>query len=448
MTRLVCIGSLCCPPNLLTLATALVSAGRFDEPTARKYFQQLVYGVQYCHASGVVHRDLKPENLLVDEAGDLKISDFGLSSLHTSSQADAMLHTTCGTPNYVAPEVLGDNGYTGPEADVWSCGIILYVFLAGFLPFEDDNVNRLFEKIQNVEIKYPSWFSADAKSLLRSILVSDPKKRFTLAQVKEHPWFMVDNQNVLGVTELGADLQRMSMDDSAAAVAFGEVKEEILPVEKGKSSSVSSVISTIDSPSTPQALNAFDLINFSGSISRMFDFDKVRPFQPHMPKKYSRFTTDAKLSDVFDLLVETMQKLDVQCELFRDTAKIKGSIKFSKGTLHVVMQIFRMTESLHVVEFHRIRGDVFDFFRFYTLVYEQVKHVDTAWIRRSQSGPESADLDEQQKGAEEKKEEGDDDFDDNPRPPIRKGRRGSVVELGGAPLIAPSGPTLVPRSAH
>jgi serine/threonine protein kinase len=113
----------------------IVEQSRFDEPLACKYFWQTLEGVGYCHDQGVCHRDLKPENLLLDSNGDLKISDFGLSTMFG---AQCSLHTICGTPNYVAPEVLQmEYGYDGRTADVWSIGVILYVLLAGFLPFNE-----------------------------------------------------------------------------------------------------------------------------------------------------------------------------------------------------------------------------------------------------------------------------------------------------------------------
>lgn len=148
----------------------IVNEGRFDESKARFYFRQLVEGVQYCHGLGICHRDLKPENLLLDENGNLKISDFGLSALYVGDpDADGasrteLLHTTCGTPNYVAPEVLADQGYDGKKADVWSCGVILYVLLAGFLPFDESTIVALFAKIQSADFTYPSWFSSEVRS--------------------------------------------------------------------------------------------------------------------------------------------------------------------------------------------------------------------------------------------------------------------------------------------
>ncbi|XP_048438820.1 CBL-interacting protein kinase 32-like [Pyrus x bretschneideri] len=116
----------------------IVNNGRMREDEARRYFQQLINAVDYCHSRGVYHRDLKPENLLLDACGNLKVSDFGLSAL--SQQDDGLIHTTCGTPNYVAPEVLKGGGYDGATADLWSCGVILFVLLAGYLPFDDSNL--------------------------------------------------------------------------------------------------------------------------------------------------------------------------------------------------------------------------------------------------------------------------------------------------------------------
>ncbi|KAK1316738.1 CBL-interacting serine/threonine-protein kinase 25 [Acorus calamus] len=122
------------------------SSGRLPEPLARRYFQQLISAVHFCHGRGVSHRDIKPENLLLDEAGDLKVSDFGLSALPEQLRQDGLLHTQCGSPAYVAPEVLRKRGYDGPKADMWSCGVVLFVLLAGFLPFQCENLVRMFCK--------------------------------------------------------------------------------------------------------------------------------------------------------------------------------------------------------------------------------------------------------------------------------------------------------------
>jgi len=164
----------------------IVESRRFTEDVGRKYFQQLISGLYYCHSQNIAHRDLKPENLLLDSSDDLKISDFGLSNLQREGEE---LGTVCGTPNYVAPEVLSEKGYNGFLADVWSCGVILFVMLAGYLPFDDPNTNALFNKIERGEYRMSRHFSEEAKDLISKMLVVDPKQRITLDGVIAHPWF-------------------------------------------------------------------------------------------------------------------------------------------------------------------------------------------------------------------------------------------------------------------
>ncbi|KAH7387104.1 hypothetical protein KP509_16G005500 [Ceratopteris richardii] len=147
------------------------------EDEARKYFQQLINVVDYCHSRQVYHRDLKPENLLLDVEENLKVSDFGLNALPQQFREDGLFHTTWGTPNYVAPEVLNDKGYQGATADLWSCGVILYVLMAGYLPFDEQNLMTLYEKIHKADFTCPAWFSSGARKLISRILEPNPQKR-------------------------------------------------------------------------------------------------------------------------------------------------------------------------------------------------------------------------------------------------------------------------------
>ena len=208
----------------------IVSVGKLSEEQALFYFAQLVDGVEYCHKNGVCHRDLKPENLLLDENGNLKISDFGLSSLYVGdAEGDGtsrteILHTTCGTPNYVAPEVLADQGYDGKKADVWSIGVILYVLIAGFLPFDESTIVALFSKIQAADFTYPSWFSPEVRSVLDLMIVADPKKRVNLGKLKEHPWLRARVPEWADASAGGAGVATVassSSSSSEAAVAGG-----------------------------------------------------------------------------------------------------------------------------------------------------------------------------------------------------------------------------------
>ncbi|PSS19684.1 CBL-interacting serine/threonine-protein kinase [Actinidia chinensis var. chinensis] len=165
----------------------IVHHGRLSEADSRRFFQQLIDGVDYCHSKGVYHRDLKPENLLLDSEGNLKISDFGLSAL--PGEGVSLLRTTCGTPNYVAPEVLSHKGYDGAVADVWSCGVILYVLMAGYLPFDEIDLTTLYSKVGKAEFSCPSWFPVGAKYLIHQILDPNPETRIRIEEIRNDEWF-------------------------------------------------------------------------------------------------------------------------------------------------------------------------------------------------------------------------------------------------------------------
>ncbi|KAL7224232.1 hypothetical protein ACSBR1_025655 [Camellia fascicularis] len=166
-----------------------IAKGRLREDVARHYFQQLISAVDFCHSRGVYHRDLKPENLLLDHDGNLKVTDFGLSAFAEHLRQDGLLHTSCGTPAYVAPEVIGKKGYDGAKADIWSCGVILYVLLAGFLPFQDENIMVMYRKIYKGDFKCPPWFSSESRRLITKLLDPNPSTRITISKIMESSWF-------------------------------------------------------------------------------------------------------------------------------------------------------------------------------------------------------------------------------------------------------------------
>ncbi|XP_021302869.1 CBL-interacting protein kinase 18 isoform X2 [Sorghum bicolor] len=176
-----------------------IAKGKLREDPARKYFQQLVSAVDFCHSRGVYHRDLKPENLLVDENGNLKISDFGLSALAESRRHDGLLHTTCGTPAYVAPEVISRKGYDGAKVDTWSCGVILFVLMAGYLPFQDSNLMEMYRKIGKADFKCPPWFPSDVRKLVSRILDPNPRTRMPITKIVECFWFKKEGFNLSGL---------------------------------------------------------------------------------------------------------------------------------------------------------------------------------------------------------------------------------------------------------
>ena len=214
------------------------------DPAARRLFAQLVSGVGYLHKKGIVHRDLKLENLLLDQNRNIIITDFGFAN--TFNQADTLsdeieynltnkdfvrkfkldrldakglrrgdlMQTSCGSPCYAAPElVVSDSLYTGKKVDVWSCGVILYAMLAGYLPFDDDpanpegdNINLLYKYITTTPLTFPEYVSPHARDLLRRILVPDPRKRADLFEVARHSWLSEYHHVVSHITSSTTDI--------------------------------------------------------------------------------------------------------------------------------------------------------------------------------------------------------------------------------------------------
>ncbi|KAF7732339.1 hypothetical protein EC973_005235 [Apophysomyces ossiformis] len=164
----------------------LVSKGKLNEAEARRHFQQIILGLDFCHHHLICHRDLKPENLLLDGKNNIKIADFGMASLQP---AGSMLETSCGSPHYASPEIVAGMPYNGSASDIWSCGVILYALLTGHLPFDDENIRQLLKKVKSGKYAMPEDISRNAQDLIRRILVVDPSKRLTMEQIMSHPWF-------------------------------------------------------------------------------------------------------------------------------------------------------------------------------------------------------------------------------------------------------------------
>ena len=197
----------------------IISHGRLKEKQARKFGRQIASALDYCHRNSIVHRDLKIENILISKTGDIKIIDFGLSNLFSPR---SHLKTFCGSLYFAAPELLQARQYTGPEVDIWSFGIVLYVLVCGKVPFDDQSMPQLHAKIKKGIVDYPAWLSAgtcqiyipwfqmlifalECKNLMSKMLVTDPRQRATLSEIMNHPWitkgFNAPPENYLPVRE-------------------------------------------------------------------------------------------------------------------------------------------------------------------------------------------------------------------------------------------------------
>ncbi|CAN6584266.1 unnamed protein product [Malus baccata var. baccata] len=258
----------------------IVHHGRLSEGEARRYFQQLIDGVDYCHSKGVYHRDLKPENLLLDSLGNLKISDFGLSAL--PEQGVSLLRTTCGTPNYVAPEVLSHKGYDGAVADVWSCGVILYVLLAGYLPFDELDLTTLYSKIEKADFTCPSWFPVGAKSLIHTILETNPENRIKIEQIRNDEWFQ---KNYVPARLL--EYEDVNLDDVNAVFDDADSEQEQRAIEHHGNEDMG-----------PLVLNAFDLIILSQGLNLATMFDRGKDSMKYQTRFVSQKPARVVLSSM------------------------------------------------------------------------------------------------------------------------------------------------------
>ncbi|KAJ3069802.1 hypothetical protein HDU98_007151 [Podochytrium sp. JEL0797] len=164
----------------------LVAHGRMKEKEARRHFRQIISAIEYCHEMRIIHRDLKAENLLLDANMNIKIADFGFSNQFNPGEC---LNTWCGSPPYAAPELFQGKEYLGPEVDIWSLGVVLYVLVCGALPFDGSTLPKLRARVLAGAYKVPFYMSTDCERLVKKMLVIDPKKRASLDQVKKDPWF-------------------------------------------------------------------------------------------------------------------------------------------------------------------------------------------------------------------------------------------------------------------
>ncbi|XP_060972896.1 CBL-interacting serine/threonine-protein kinase 21 isoform X1 [Cannabis sativa] len=253
------------------LSDKMLYSKRLNESEARKLFQQLIDVVDYCHNKGVYHRDLKPENLLLDSKGNIKVSDFGLSAL--MHKPGGLLSTACGSPSYVAPELIANKSYDGAAADIWSCGVILFELLAGCLPFDDRNLLYLYKKVHNLTLminpqfkllykltlklislhakitraqyECPQWFTERQKKLISRLLEPNSIKRITIPKIIEDEWFQKDYVPSCS----NEHYEDIDLDD--VKTAFDSIEENFTETNTLKSSSF---------------INAFQLIAMSNDL--------------------------------------------------------------------------------------------------------------------------------------------------------------------------------------
>lgn len=286
--------------------------GRLTEETARFYFRQLISAVKHCHSRGVFHRDLKLDNLLLDEDGNLKVSDFGLSAVTGQIRPDGLLHTVCGTPTYVAPEILAKRGYDGAKVDLWSCGVVLFALTAGYLPFNDYNPTVLYRKIYRGQFRFPRWMSYDLRFLLSRLLDTNPSTRITVDEIYKNTWFNAGGGEYR--------FNRVSVTESECEKQLGRTGFE--------------------------SLNAFDLISFSTGLDMSGLFE-----DPNGSDSAERIVSSVAPEEIMERVEAVAEegRVVVRREKNGGGAKLEGQ----DGNLIGIVVVYRLTDELVVVEMKR-----------------------------------------------------------------------------------------------
>ncbi|PIN00328.1 Serine/threonine protein kinase [Handroanthus impetiginosus] len=321
----------------------IASKGKYTEAEGRKLFQQLIDGVSYCHNKGIFHRDLKLENVMIDANGIIKITDFGLSALPEHFRDDGLLHTTCGSPNYVAPEILSNRGYDGATSDTWSCGVILYVILTGYLPFDDRNLAVLYQKIFKGDVQIPKWLSPGAKNLIKRILDPNPHTRITIGQIKENGWF---KQDYSPLDPMGEEEEE---EEEEEVIGNDCTDDEVLSVNEAPPDAEKD-------PGSPTLINAFQLIGMSSCLDLSGFFEKE-----DVSQRKIRFTSNHSPKELLQRIENTVTPMGFHVQKKNGKLKVVQEHKDKKasgpGCLSVRAEVFEISPSLYVVELQKANGD-------------------------------------------------------------------------------------------
>lgn len=304
-----------------------VAKGKLKEDAVKKYFQQLISAISFCHSRGVYHRDLKPENLLLDDEGNLKVSDFGLSALAETKRQDGLLHTSCGTPAYVAPEVIAQQGYDGEKADIWSCGVVLFVLLAGYLPFHDSNLMEMYRKIARAEFRIPKSFPTEAKNLVLKILDPNPITRISVATILEHSWLK---------TSLVSQPWKLEMDTTAT--------EQMVSGDYGNQFNLVESTQVFEKACS---FNAFDIISLSRGLNLSGFFN-----DNNEDENVLRLMLKRPVTNIILRLEELAKSMNLK------VTKNNGEIvKMENCVLAIDFEIFEIMPNVHLIEVTHLGGD-------------------------------------------------------------------------------------------
>ncbi|XP_038892877.1 SNF1-related protein kinase catalytic subunit alpha KIN10-like isoform X1 [Benincasa hispida] len=390
----------------------IVEKGRLKEDEARRIFQQIICGVEHCHRNMIVHRDLKPENVLLDSNFNVKVADFGFSNVMYDGH---FFKTSCGSPNYAAPEVISGKLYAGPEVDIWSCGVILYAILCGSLPFDNENILILRQKIKNGVYKLPSYLSAEARNLISSLLIVDPLRRITMPQIRQHPWFQAHLPRYLAVkpTSTLGQLEKIDEDVLQKVVMMGFSKDKLVESLHNKRQNEGTVTyylllgdrfpissgylgAEIQESTEPKQMNP--IVGALPSFERMHNqVVAVAPQIPNNGKWALGLQAKAHPRDIMMKVLKVLQELNVcwkkigeynmKCKLTSDTIthhqdmpnhsimlKV-NHVTIFQNVVKFEVQLYKVQEERYLLDLQRIQGPQFLFLNLCATFISQLRVV-------------------------------------------------------------------------
>lgn len=379
---------------------SIVDRHKVSEDEAKKFFWEILMGIEYLHLKGYAHRDIKPENILLNASGTLKISDFGLSNFLLPGR---FLKTQCGSPNYAAPELISGEKYCGTEADVWSLGVVLYALTSNILPFDDPSIPVTLNLIKQGHYRVPSYYSEELKDLISRMLCVDPISRITISQIKAHPWLQsspdisINTLKTLHIVKLYTNphIQSSVLKACLQLPEFSYISEK----------EAKKMLQFVKNDSKKEKIPAGLLVNQTFISTFFITLDQKIKGEKNLIKKafniekqnvFKGFSAkSSKKTSASSLTSETSEKLTPNnwvygfrsnleygffvVKLFEGIKKLgffwkqnsKSSFVIKLAVVKVLLQIFRFEETF-VVDFLLLQGKTFEFLESVSSVYSVI----------------------------------------------------------------------------